>query len=210
MRAAGRLLRLRGEGNLGTLFSGGLLAVAAALFALVATVERIRRSRDVVYWRVLALGFLYLSADELLALHERMNGPMRALLGDDRAAMLHFAWVLPAIVAVLLVGISLVGFWRRLEPDTRLRTAVAAAVYLGGAFGMEVVGGAHARAHGATAQYVAIATIEEALEMAGVILLIRALLDLLGSRGTVLALAPTPMTDTASRPSPDPPAALML
>lgn len=59
------------------LFSG---AIFAALLAIVATIEARPRAERVV-WSLTALGFLYLTADERFALHERLRDNVLADLG---------------------------------------------------------------------------------------------------------------------------------
>ena len=186
MHTAGRVLRLRGERNVGALFSGLLLASAAGLLAVVGAVERASGGRDARYWQWLSVGFLYLCADEVLSLHERLHAPMREVLGEGRPGGLYFAWVLPAMFIVLVIGVGFFRFWSRLERPVRTWTAVAAAIYLGGAIGMEMVDGAYAKVHGFDSAYVALVTAEETMEMCGVIVFIGTLLRLLGSRGPIV------------------------
>jgi hypothetical protein len=92
--------------------------------------------------------------------------------------MFHFAWVLPMMVVVALLAIYFVPFLRRLPARTRNRLMVAATVYVGGAIGGELVEGWYvATQHYDDFVFSIMSTIEESLELAGVILLIRALLD---------------------------------
>ena len=79
--------------------------LCAGLLAAVAAGEAVDRGR----WRMLAVGFVYISIDEAVGLHE--------LLGElfDTEGVLHFGWVIPAAAVVLGVGLAFLGFLRRLD-----------------------------------------------------------------------------------------------
>jgi hypothetical protein len=82
-------------------YSALLLLTAAGLLALIARIERSREGRLWFYWAVLALGFVYLAADELVAVHEKLNRPLRDLLGvsDDVTT-----WVVAGALGALAAG----------------------------------------------------------------------------------------------------------
>lgn len=64
-----------------------------------------------------------------------------------------------------------------LPAATMLRFLMAATFYIGGAIGVELIGSSHAELHGyENWMYALIATLEESLEMAGLIVFIWALL----------------------------------
>jgi hypothetical protein len=74
----------------------------------------------------------------------------------------------------------------RLAPPVRRLFLLAAAVYLGGALGVEMAGAAHAFRHGTeNLGYSLWTTLEEALEMAGVAVFIYALLRQVEAGGPV-------------------------
>jgi hypothetical protein len=87
-----------------------------------------------------------------------------------------FAWVVPGIMLVIVLALFFLRFLFSLPLKTRLRFLFAATIYLGGAIGMEMVGGRYFEVHGATLMYSMLSTIEEGMEMAGAIFFIRALL----------------------------------
>lgn len=185
----GDLFSLNQEGALPAFFSGGLLLISSGLFATTWFVEG-RTNRRRVMWLVLAAVFMFLSFDELFAVHERLVGPMneRFRLPD----FLRFAWVL---VYLPLVAVVAVGFWRvwlELPHHIRKAFAAAAVVYLTGAVGFEMVSSARYTGNDADIVYGLIYTVEETLEMVGLILLIYALLSLLGSYPTSILLGREP------------------
>ena len=171
------LFRLDGEQNLPTLFATLLLVFASQLLALIALLDRNRSGSHSRQWAVLSFGFLFMAIDETVALHERLIEPMRALLGGGELGVFHFAWVVPGIAVVLLLVPFFLRFVLGLPSRTRVHLLAAAALYLGGAIGLELIGGSYAELHRTrNLTYSMITTVEESLEMAGVIVLIRGLL----------------------------------
>jgi hypothetical protein len=172
-----RLFYVDAERNAPTAFSTGLLLLAAALLGLISRLEARPVGSSAAHWAALSLGFLVMAADEAFEFHEGWVKPVRRLIGEDTLGVLFFAWVVPGAVLVLVVAMFFWSFVWRLPAPTRLGFLTAAALFLGGAVGMELIGGRFAELHGGdNATYVVIVTVEETLEMAGVIVFIRALL----------------------------------
>lgn len=166
------------ELNAPAFFSTLILLFSSVLLAVITHFKREQRSPYVWYWTILSLGFLFMAFDEMASVHERLIEPMRTLLGGDNLGVLYFAWVVPAILLVLLLGVAFTRFWWNLPRQTRLYVAVAAALYLGGAIGIELLDGSYAEIHGKkNLTYTILSTVEETLEMAGIIVFIKALLD---------------------------------
>lgn len=178
-----KLFYVDAESNFPTLFSIFLLFGAALLLALIAILKEREGAPDLSKWRILAGGFLLMSVDEAVSLHERLVRPMRALLGDDaQLGIFYYAWVIPGIALVCVLALSFLGFLRRLPRETRLTFMIAGALYIGGAIGVELIGGRYEELHGdQSLTYSMIATVEESLEMAGIILFIRGLLNYLSA-----------------------------
>lgn len=166
-----------GEENAPTLFSVAILLIAAVLLTLVAALER-RTGRGFPWgWAGLAAGFAFMAIDEAFSLHEQLVEPMRSVLKSQARGIFYFAWVIPGALLVAAIGLIYSRFLFRLPADTRLRFCIAAALYLGGTIGVELIAGAYAETHGLdTYLYTWLATLEEGLEMAGVIMFIDALM----------------------------------
>jgi hypothetical protein len=123
----------------------------------------------------LAVIFLGLSADEVAVIHEITIAPLRTALG--LGGLLWHAWVVLGAALVVLVGLIYLPFLARLPRATAVRIVMAGLVFVSGGIGLEMIGGAMIEAHGRTnLPYVLVMTCEEAAEMAGLILFIRALL----------------------------------
>lgn len=207
------MFNLDREENIPALFSTGLLLMASALLAFIAVLERSNRSADVSKWSILAAGFLLMGMDESLSLHEHMIEPMRRLLGGHDLGIFYFAWVIPAIGLVVALGIFFIPFMLRVPRRTGLGIAISAAIYLTGALGVELVEGWWREGHGhRNITYHLMVSVEEGMEMIGVIAFLHVLLGYIATRyeeirisfnaaRTAGAVEPVPASAPAQAPS---------
>lgn len=184
------LVTLDGEHNIPAMFSTALLVGASVLLAFIAMLERGPRATMTRGWILLSAGFALMALDESLALHEKLIDPMRRLLGGRDLGMLYFAWVVPGMVLVTAIGLAFLPFLFRLPRRTAIAFAVAGAIYLGGALGVELFEGWWREGHGhRNVVYHLFVSLEEGMEMIGLVLFIHALLAYLGSLHPGLRLA---------------------
>ncbi|MBX3436315.1 MAG: hypothetical protein KF861_02410 [Planctomycetaceae bacterium] len=166
------------ERNVPTFFSTVLLLFAAVLLTVITAIAAKQKRPYVGKWGVLAAGFLLMAFDETTGLHERLIAPVRAGLGVERFGVFYFAWVIPGMVLVGVLAIYFVRFLWHLPGPTRRAFLIAGGMYLSGAIGIELLGGRYAEQHGDDdLGYNLLVTVEEAAEMFGVLLFIRALLN---------------------------------
>lgn len=166
------------EMNVPTWFSSSCFLFAASLLWKLAGRELQTAGK---YWRGLALVFVYLSLDETAAIHEMAVEPMRRLFNTH--GLLYFAWVIPGAAFVAVLAMLYGRFFLSQARRVRRWFIASAAVFLLGTLGMEMVGGRYVEAHGTnTFNYALIANAEEALELAGLVIFIHALLVLLEKR----------------------------
>ena len=173
------LMNVDGEQNIPALYSVFLLLATSGLLGFVTFLARKAHSGDASKWALLGAGFAFMAIDEAWLLHERLINPVRRLLGGspEHLGVFHFAWVVPAFGIIAVLGIYFIGFLWRLPATFRIRFLVAGAIYVGGAVGMELLGGAYSEGHGEdNLIYKIFTTVEESMEMAGVIAFIDALL----------------------------------
>lgn len=182
-----KMLHLDGEKNVPALFSTALLAFNGVLFALWARAAVGGSART---WMLCAAVFGFLAMDEFFSIHERLAAPLRAAFGLTGA--LHYAWVVPYLLGTaVLAGVCLPALWR-LSRALQGRLALAALLYVSGAAGMQMVAGAAMEATGGSRAgwvWLTCVTLEESLEIAGLIALVAALLRPLSAHpGVVLLL----------------------
>jgi len=90
---------------------------------------------------------------------------------------LYFLWVVPYRVATLVFALAFLKFVWGLPKDTRARFVAACVIFLTGALGTEMFGAREADLHAYyTVTYCVLYSLEEMLEMLGIILFIYALL----------------------------------
>ncbi len=171
-----RQLHLESEANLTTWYSSATLLVCSYLLYTIAWHRRRERDRFTTHWMLLALVFVFLSIDETAMLHEATIMPLHAMLHPS--GIFVYAWVIPAIPLVAAFAFINFRFVMSLPPLTRVQFVVAGAVYVGGALGLEMAEGAIASSLGDKSLVMLFARgLEEILEMTGLLLFIRALLE---------------------------------
>jgi hypothetical protein len=176
------LFDLDREANVPTFFSALLLFGASVLLAVIAHLKRADSAPFATHWGALAAIFLFLAFDEASSIHELLMRPADGLAGDRRAGVFHFSWVIPAMAGLAVLGAAYLRFWLHLPRRTRWLVFASASIYVGGAVGMEMVGGRYASRHGVeNLAYNLVATVEETMEMAGMVLFIVTLLSYLAA-----------------------------
>lgn len=191
------------ERGFGTWVSA-LILVAAGVLLLHIAGRSSARPNQRVFWLVLGLGFLFLSLDEIVGLHETLN------------TVIDNTWTLPGAIVAGIVGIAYLPFLLSLPARTRWLFVIAGAVYLGGALGVERIGNWFAdESLLKTLEYSLLVGLEEAMEMTGASIFVYALLQFIGrpesddqvQKVVAVAEAPptqpqTPQTNAATgRPS---------
>ena len=163
------------EGTLPTCYSMITLAICSILLALIALAAIHMRCPFRVHWGILSIIFVIMALDEGLEFHDELETLLPSAL--ETTGPFFFSWVIPASVLVALIGLFYSRFLLSLPSRSRHLFILAAAVYIGGALGMEMVGANNYYQYGAALTYGIIATIEEVFEMSGIVIFIYALLD---------------------------------
>jgi hypothetical protein len=189
---------LNGEANPPTWYATVLLLVAAFLLGYIGLAGRASGHRWSTYWLVLGGIFLVLSMDEASALHERGN-KLGAALG--LSGVLLYSWIFFGAAFVLIVGLAYARFLWALPFRTRAIFLLSAAVFVGGALGLEVAQSHYAAnfpGYADSLRRVVLTHTEEVMEMTGVILFIYGLLDYIRSRHGGIAVVIDPVPSTAA------------
>lgn len=175
------LFNLDTEINYPSWYSSFTLLFCGILLGIIAAAQKKQGDRYFRHWKVLSWIFVLFSLDEILSLHEIL------IVDDLRKALnlggfFYFIWVIPGAIFVLLTALAYLKFLLHLPRKTRELFLLAGSIYVGGALGMEMVCGYYADAVGQrNLIYGLMVSVEEILEMIGVIVFIYALLSYIGS-----------------------------
>ncbi len=165
---------LNEEHNIPTLYSSLALFYCSALFWLIALLKAHPTRNEVRYWKGLSVVFLYLSVDEMVALHESFSKLFHKLGVNG---ILHNAWVVPGIIAIAIFLITFYKFFLTLPNFLKRSILMAIFLWVGGALFVETLGGYYKYLYGEeNLGYALLTTVEEVMEMLGVVVLIHGLL----------------------------------
>ena len=165
------LFYLDEENNIPTAFSTLMLIFAGVLLAVIAFLWDKQKINHRSKWTVLSLGFIYMAYDEAFEVHELFGKSFKTLFTDGNFGFFYFIWVIPGILIVFILGLFFFRFILQLPSKTRLTFIISAVLYIGGSIGIELIGGKYAEINGfESLSYSMIATLEESLEIAGLIL----------------------------------------
>lgn len=158
-------------------------AAALALTAAMLWVHALRRAEAADpwrwHWRGLAGGFLALSIDEVAGMHETLN------------SVIEGTWVVPALVLMALIGGIYLSFLLHLPRRVAVRFVVAGGIFLGGALGVEGFTEVYKDNDALdTLAYNLWTAVEEGMEMAGVLVFLKALLDHMRTESGALEVLP--------------------
>lgn len=172
---------LNEEHNFPTLYSSLALFLCAVILWIIARFKSECNDRYTLYWTALSAVFVYLSIDELLSIHEAFSKPMHNLGVNG---LLHNAWVVPGFVVVGIFLVLFSRFFFHLPTSIKRLFAIAFVLFIGGAFIMEIIDGYYKFLYGEkTLGYDLLSTVEESMEMLGVVTFIHALLTYVHQMG---------------------------
>ena len=166
------LFILDGERNIPTFYSAISLMLSALLLFLIAIRHR-KSGSQWGPWLGLSLIMCFLSIDETVLIHEQLVEPTRKLFNISDA--FYYAWIIPYILIAAIVFLSYFKFLMRLPKRTRFLFLLSGGIFILGAAGFEAGGNVVRLVYPRV--YNISTTIEELLEMVGVVYFIYALLD---------------------------------
>lgn len=170
-----RHFRLDAEVTIPAWYSSALMLLCSMQLLIIARLVYLKGQNFTWHWAALGVIFGYMSADESSGIHEVLIDPIRQ--GFDLHGALHFSWVIPGSIVVLLLGLMYVKFLMSLPKPSAVRFLIAGSIYVGGALGMEMVGGYQIDYFGRSSlRYIAAMITEESLEIIGLTIFVLALM----------------------------------
>lgn len=184
------------EESIPTWYASLLLFMASVLLFFIAAVKRRKRERYTGHWLGLGFIFLYLSVDEGAVIHEIFSDTLQARFATS--GYLTFAWIILFVPLVIVIGLLYLRFLWHLPPPIRNLFIVAGVLYVGGAVVIEAISAnQYDTGGGVTFPYLAIATVEETMEMLGVVVFIFALLSYAALEQITAVFTFSPQSSTA-------------
>lgn len=175
------LFSLGSDRSLPGYYSSFAILFCALLLALIGVARWHDGKAYAAHWLALAGIFVFLSVDEMLEMHEKLNEPIRSAL--DVGGAFYYAWVIPYGVGLLILAAVYFRFLLQLPARTALLFVAAGATFVSGAAGIEMVSGWYSQIHGSrNVGYVALQSVEEILEMVGILIFIFALAEYIDQR----------------------------
>jgi hypothetical protein len=162
------------EGNIPTFYSSLALVACAALLGVRAVAARQAAEQYARHWMLLAAIFFLAALDESAQFHERVNHYIASAAGVSDQAL---PWVAPAAALVLALALAYRGFARDLAGPVQRRAMLGGALLVAGALGLELLEAASSTLNGETAELAdgLVSTVQEFLEMLGVVYILDAL-----------------------------------
>ena len=166
------------EGSIPTWYATITLASCAAMLAVI-SVDAARRGKPYpLQWAALAVIFALLSLEEILGVHSEATARLRSIVSITDGPGYAIALVVIAIVGLVVLALLFGRFYLQLPSRWRTWFTIGGVVYLIGVFASDAVGDYLISAAGEpTLAYDVVLTVEEALEMTGVLIFIVMLLE---------------------------------
>ena len=170
------------EVSVPTWYSSVALLFCSMLLGIIAVNKRQASDRYAGHWTGLAAIFLYLSIDEASMLHELIGVNVGTRVADSQP-LHYYAWIIPAVILVAILGLVYLKFLGHLPPKTRRYFIAAAALFIGGAIFTEILTGLYWQFLGSNNDFThsVMTAVEEFLEMMGVVVFIYALMSYMKS-----------------------------
>lgn len=161
-----------GERNFPAYYSSFTLLFSSLLLFIIALSKK-NQHNEYFYWLGLSAIFLYLSLDELLRIHENLSPLAEKFLSESP----YIGWWVPVGIILLPLSLIYLRFVFNLQKRTRYLFIISGLIFILGAVGFEILGSIALETNGRDITYAILYTIEELLEMLGIVIFIYALVS---------------------------------
>jgi len=163
------------EANFPTFYSVSMAIAASFLLFVIAYFKNEIKDTYRFHWVVLALFLLYISMDDASVIHEKVSKYLKGL--SDFGGWFQYKWVIVGLAIVAILAVSFFRFWLNLDNKYKILFLVSAALFFGGAMGVEMIGGRWANANGSkNFVYILFTTLEQGMQYSGLVTLVYTLL----------------------------------
>jgi hypothetical protein len=143
--------------------------LSAAILFLIAKVTT--ESKNKKFWISLCGIFIFLAVDEATEIHEKL------VFENHLPDFLFYSWVIPYGILLAGLAIYIYKFLFSLPKATYIKFTIAGMIYVSGAIGGDFMEGHLEVSNGSELAFYISVLLEESMEMIGVVLFIRALLQ---------------------------------
>ena len=172
------LVDVNAEASVPTWYAAITLMACSVLLGIIAADARLRRRPYAGQWALLSIGFVLLSIEEIIGIHSQATRVLRSIVSITEGPGYVLALGAIGLAGLVVLGLVFGRFFMHLPSRWRVRFAIGGVIYLTGVFGSDAVGDYLRTAFGpASLLYIVVLTVEEALEMIGVLIFIVALLE---------------------------------
>ncbi|MBU0580882.1 MAG: hypothetical protein KKA19_06865, partial [Candidatus Margulisbacteria bacterium] len=169
------------ENNIPSWVSSLSLLLCSTLLFIISVAKRKLNDQFFFNWAFLSFLFILMSTDEMIQLHEQIISPLRNLF--HTGGFFYFAWVIPAVIFGIIFLLMYLKFLFSLDSKTRILFILSGIVYGIGAVGFEMIGGEFVFEFGNNNLfYSLLTTVEETIELSGIILFVYTLLNYLSTQ----------------------------
>lgn len=164
------------EANIPALYSFVIIMACGALLWATASLHEVRIKQQTRFWKTLSCLCIIAALDEFTGFHQVLTTDSLKLLGDFTAdGYLYFKWIIPYCLFFALMTAFLLNQFIRLPIHTKLTFLLGGTIFFVGAILFEMLGGHYLVTHPGESKYTSLnyallATVEELLEMIGIII----------------------------------------
>ncbi len=174
------------EYNIPTFFSSFSLLFCGLLLVII-SFDKNNTLYEKTHWAALALVFTFLALDESMFFHEQIGVFLKNSLGQPVRFI--YAWTVPYALVIIFIIAIYFKFFTRLDKKIQRNLLLAMVVYLSGALGLEYCAFLFGCSeHNRHLLYIIFYTVEETLEMLGIVLFIKVLFEYIHLKADTLSI----------------------
>ncbi len=168
-------------------FKAMLMLIISVTLFFIYLIQKSEQSHFKNHWLFLSLGVFLMNIIQSADIHNALSPCIRSALGAG--GWFYFAWVIPGMVIVMVVGLLYLHFFIKLPPRMRFLFFLAGLIYVIGAIGFEMATSYYYVHYGMdNFGYAGLSAIHEALKMVGLVIFIYPLMDFLESKRSTIKL----------------------